>query len=198
MHAPAIRLPQVRVLAGIGAGVLIGVIGVGAVTAAPGAQSNTSSAGSATSAATTIQLAASTAAGGTAGTAAGTSNAKSNAIRPGAFRALIRNDFRVSIDATNKAGSRNILYVRGDIAIGSDTITVTLPDNSTQVFTTDSSTVVREQGKTITLAGLESGERAMVFGTKNSDGTYTAKLIRCIKEAATTTTAPGSTSTPTN
>jgi hypothetical protein len=56
---------------------------------------------------------------------------KSNAIRPGAFRALIRNDFRVSIDATNKAGSRNILYVRGELAVGTGTVTVTLPDNST-------------------------------------------------------------------
>ena len=192
MRTLTIRLPQVRVLAGIGAGVLIGVIGVGVVTAAPGTQANASSAGSAT----TVQLAASTGASGATGTTTAKPNAKSNAIRPGAFRALIRNDYRVTINATNKAGSRNILYVRGDIAIGSGTVTVTLPDNSTQVFTTDSSTVVREQGKTITLADLSAGERAMVFGTRNSDGTYTAKLIRCVKEAPATTT-PGATTAPT-
>jgi hypothetical protein len=195
MHVPVIRLPQVRVLAGIGAGVLIGVIGVGVVTAAPGTQTNALSAGSAT-AATPVQLAASTGASGATGTTGTKPNAKSNAIRPGAFRALIRNDYRVTINATNTAGSRNILYVRGDIAIGSGTVTVTLPDNSTQVFTTDSSTVVREQGKTITLADLSAGERAMVFGTRNSDGTYTAKLIRCVKEAPATTT-PGATAAPT-
>ncbi|HVA86155.1 MAG TPA: DUF5666 domain-containing protein, partial [Candidatus Saccharimonadales bacterium] len=188
MHTPTIRLPQARLLAGIGAGILVGVIGVGVVTAAPGAPAGTAATG---------QLTASTIASGPTGTA-GTTGARPKAIRRGGLRGLIRNNFRVTIDATNRHGERNILYVRGSLTIGSGTVTVTLPDNSTQVFTTSSSTVVRERGHKIALSNLQSGERAMVFGTKNSDGTWTAKVIRSFKEARTTApTAPGATTAPT-
>ena len=74
---------------------------------------------------------------------------------------------------------------------------MTLPDGSTQSFRVDATTVVREKGQTIAYSTLESGQRAMVFGLKNADGTYTAKLIRCVKEpAAAGGAAPSASAAP--
>ncbi len=168
------RLPDRRLLGGILIGVVIGVVGVGAVTASPAASNAVSTAAAQPAA---ITLAAPTTPGGATAAAAAP-------IRARALRAFVRDNFRVTVSATSKAGTKDILYVRGALAIGNGTVTVTLPDDSTQAFTTDATTIVRDQGKTVALSDLTSGERAMVFGLRNADGTWTAKLIRCVREAA--------------
>ena len=172
MIQPNVHLPDRRLLGGILIGVVIGVIGVGAVTASP-AESTAAAQPAA------ITLAAPTAPAGP------TAAASPGPIRAGALRAFVRNNFRVTVSATSQAGTKDILYVRGALAIGTGTVTVTLPDDSTQAFTTDATTIVRDQGQTVALADLTSGEQAMVFGRRNADGTWTAKLIRCVREAAT-------------
>ena len=117
-------------------------------------------------------------------------------IRLGQLREAIGGNFRVSVDAAGKNGTRHILYVRGTIDVATSSVTVTLPDNSTQTFTVDSTTVVRQKGATVAFASLEDGEPAMVFGTKNDDGSYTAKLIRCVKEAKAAAPAAAPSATP--
>jgi len=97
---------------------------------------------------------------------------------------MVRDNYRVTISATGAGGSKDILYVRGSLAIGTGSITVTLSDGSTQAFTTDSTTVVRDKGQAVALSDLESGERAMVFGLRSENGSYAAKLIRCVRAAA--------------
>ena len=163
MHVQSFKLPQPKLIGGIAIGVLVGVIGVGAVSASPAP---------------------------TVAPAAATQSVRSSlGVEPDALLKAFRNDFRIEVNATGKNGTHDILYVRGVLALGTGQLTVTLPDNSTQVFTTDAGTVVRDEGKVVALSDLQSGERAMVFGLKNADGTFTAKLIRCISEPATAPTA---------
>ena len=197
VHIRSIHLPDGRVFAGVIAGVFIGVVGVGAVTASPAApaaapaavtavrpaltQSLATTATSATSAAPAGAPATIIAAAPTAAPVAAA--AKPNPLRLAVLKALVKSNYRVTVSATNATGTKDILYVRGSLALASGSVTVTLPDGSTQVFTTNSTTVVRDQGKTESLSDLESGERAMVFGLRNTDGTYTAKLIRCVRDA---------------
>jgi Domain of unknown function (DUF5666) len=178
MKISSIQLPQARLFAGVAIGVLIGVIGVGAVTA------------HSPSAASPAQAAPALAgpAGASGAPAAGT--ATKPAIRLGVLRQAIGRQYRVDVTATGVNGTHNILYVRGALAVGASSVTVTLPDNSTQTFAVDSTTVVREKGQTIAFSALTNGERAMVFGMKNSDGSYTAKLIRCVKEPKAAAPAP--------
>jgi hypothetical protein len=103
----------------------------------------------------------------------------------GLLRLLVGRTVRAEITTQSAAGPRQILYVRGKIGdLSSTTLTMALADGTTQKFTVDGQTVVREKGKPEELSALTAGERAMVFGLKNADGTYTARLIRCIKAAA--------------
>jgi hypothetical protein len=158
MHLPSFKLPQPKLLGGIAIGILVGVIGVGAVSATPAP---------------------------TVTPAAATSSVRSVlGVEPDALIKAFRKDFRIEVNATGKNGTHDILYTRGVLGLGTAQLTVTLPDNSAQVFTTDAGTAVRDEGKVIALSDLQSGERAMVFGVKNADGTFTAKLIRCISEPA--------------
>jgi len=157
-----------RVMVAAVSGLLVGVVGVSAVAAAP--------------------------AGPGAPVVGGTPNAAPiPGIDLGALGRLGARNYRVEVNATNRSGSRTILYVRGAISMGTGQLTVTLPDNSTQVFTTDAQTVVRARGQSIPLSDLETGDRAMVFGLRNADGSYTAKLIRCITESPP---VPAPTATP--
>jgi hypothetical protein len=171
-----ITLPDRRLLVGVAIGALAGVFAVGAVTAASPSPSAPTAATSGASGAS------GSSSSSTAGTAKGPAAALG--LRPGPLRQAIRNNFRVSVQATNRNGTHDILYVRGALTVGTNQVTVTLPDNSTQTFKVDSTTVVREQGKTEEFSDLTNGERAMVFGLKNADGSYTAKLIRCVKQPA--------------
>jgi hypothetical protein len=173
MHLPAFKLPERKLLAGVAIGVLVGVVGVGAVSASPAPAAAPSEA---TATASNIQAVL--------------------GVEPGALLRALRNNFRIEVNATGRNATHDILYVRGVITLATGRLTVTLPDNSTQVFTTDSTTVVRDEGKVIAWTDLESGERAMVFGLKNADGSYTARLIRCVGEPVTPPPAAPPTATP--
>jgi len=120
-------------------------------------------------------------------------NAAKSAAKPGLLRLLIGRTIRAQITTSSAAGNRDILYVRGSIAqLTSSSITIGLVDGSSQKFGLDSQTLVREKGQPEKLSDLSTGERVMVFGLKNADGTYTARLIRCIQPAAKPgTAAPG-------
>ena len=173
MNSLRIHLPDRRILAGVSIGVLVGVLAVGAVTAASRSPAGPSGA-----------------AGLTGGSGTPVAGRAGNGLGPGALRQAIRRNFRLDVTATNRNGTRNVLYVRGTLDVSAGSVTVTLPDRTTQTFTVDSSTVVRDKGETIPYANLANGQRAMVFGTKNADGSFTAKLIRCIREPQGATTTP--------
>ena len=175
MKISTVHLPQRRMLAGVAIGALVGVVGVGAVTAASPSPSGPSG-----------PVAPSVASGapGTPGlrdvlalgTAAGP-DARRDVIR----KAIARN-FRIDVAATNQGGTHNLLYVRGTLQVGAASVTVTLPDTSTQTFSVDGTTIVREKGQTVPFTDLKDGDRAMVFGVKNEDRSSTAKLIRRVIE----------------
>jgi hypothetical protein len=95
---------------------------------------------------------------------------------------LIGRNFRVSLDATSLDGTKHLLAVRGTLDVAADSVTVTLPDNSTQAFTVDSATVVRDQGRTVPFSSLTDGQRALVLGVRNDDGSATARRIRILKD----------------
>lgn len=174
MQLPSLPRPDARWFTGLGVGLIAGVLAVGAVTAASPAPS-----------------AGTTAPGGTAGTVMSTTAAQATTtphagrpgLRFGALRHALGRNFRVAIDATNAKGTRHILYVRGTLAVSTDSVTVTLPDSSKQAFTVDARTIVRVGGARVPLSSLTDGEHALVFGTRNDDGSYTAKLIRGFKNA---------------
>jgi hypothetical protein len=111
--------------------------------------------------------------------------AKAAAGRIGLRRLLIGKTERAEIRIATDAGTKTILYVKGQIgAVSGSSITINLSDGRHETFTIDSATLVREKGKPITPAGLQTGEKAMVFGLRNADGSYTARLIRCVTRAA--------------
>ncbi len=169
MQFPAIRIPGGRVLAGVALGVVVGVVAVGAVAAESPAPS--------------------TPAAATSGSAKPSGLAALRAsLRPGAIRKLAGRDYRVEVNATGAAGTQNLLYVRGTLTAGTANVTVTLPDKSTQGFTVDATTVVRQQGHIIALGDLTSGDSVRVFGRRTADGTYAARLIRRV---VTRTPTPG-------
>ncbi len=115
----------------------------------------------------------------------------------GLLRLLVGRTVRAEITTQSAAGPRQILYVRGKIGdLTSTTLTMALADGTTQKFTVDAQTVVRDKGKTEELSDLTTGERVMVFGLKNADGTYTARLIRCIQPAAKPAANPGAAQAP--
>jgi outer membrane lipoprotein SlyB len=101
--------------------------------------------------------------------------------RIGLRRLLIGKTERAEITIATDAGTKTILYTKGGISVVSgSSITIALSEGRHETFAIDSSTIVREKGKAITPADLSVGERAMAFGFRNADGTYTAKLIRCV------------------
>jgi Domain of unknown function (DUF5666) len=103
----------------------------------------------------------------------------------GLLRLLVGRTLRAEITTESAAGPRQVLYVRGKIGdLTSTNLTMALADSTTQKFTVGAQTVVRDKGKTEELSDLTAGERVMVFGLKNADGSYTARLIRCIQPAA--------------
>jgi Domain of unknown function (DUF5666) len=115
----------------------------------------------------------------------------------GLLRLLVGRTVRAEITTSSAAGTREILYVRGKIGdLTSTSLTMALADGTTQKFGVDAQTVVREKGKPEELSDLSPGERVMVFGLKNADGTYTARLIRCIRPAAKPAANPGGNPSP--
>lgn len=172
MHLPSLPHLNVRWFGGLATGLLIGVLAVSVVSAAspaPAPAGSSPTTGAATTTTATTGAATTAAAGARLG------------IAMKDLRHVLRHNFRIAVDATNADGARHLLYVRGTIAVSTGSVTVTLPDNSTQAYTVDSTTVVRDQGKTVPFSSLADGQHALVFGTRNDDGSYTARLIRVLQ-----------------
>jgi hypothetical protein len=123
---------------------------------------------------------------GANGRADGGAGAVRVAGRPvGLLRMLVGRTERAEITVSTDGGTRTLLYVRGEItALSASSVTVTLTDDTRASFAIADSTRVREKGRDIKPTDLSTGDRAMVFGLKNSDGSYTATLIRCVREGA--------------
>ena len=103
----------------------------------------------------------------------------------GLLRMLVGRTERAEITVSTDAGTRTLLYVRGEItALSASSVTVTLSDGTRASLAIAATTRFREKGKDIKVTDLSTGDRAMVFGLKNADGTYTATLIRCVREGA--------------
>jgi len=116
----------------------------------------------------------------------GAADAARRAGRPvGLLRMLVGRTERAEITVSTDAGTRTLLYVRGEItALSASSVTVTLSDGTRASLAIAATTRFREKGKDIKVTDLSTGDRAMVFGLKNADGTYTATLIRCVREGA--------------
>jgi hypothetical protein len=116
----------------------------------------------------------------------GAAAATRTAGRPiGLLRMLVGRTERAEITVSTDAGTRTLLYVRGEItSLSASSVTVTLTDGTRASFSIDAATRVREKGKDIKPTDLSTGDRAMVFGLKDADGSYTARLIRCVREGA--------------
>ena len=120
------------------------------------------------------------------GRADGGAGAARVAGRPvGLLRMLVGRTERAEITVSTDGSTRTLLYVRGEItAISASSVTVTLSDGTRASLAIAATTRVREKGKDIKPTDLSTGDRAMVFGLRNSDGSYTATLIRCVREGA--------------
>jgi hypothetical protein len=120
------------------------------------------------------------------GRADGGAGAARLAGRPvGLLRMLVGRTERAEITVSTDAGTRTLLYVRGEItALSASSVTVTLSDGTRASLAIAATTRVREKGKDIKSTDLSTGDRAMVFGLRNPDGSYTATLIRCVREGA--------------
>jgi hypothetical protein len=116
----------------------------------------------------------------------GAAGAAKRAARPlGLLRMIIGRTERAEITVSTDTGTRMLLYVRGEITmLSASSVTVTIGDGTRASFAITPTTRVREKGKDIKATDLSTGDRAMVFGLRNSDGSYTATLIRCVREGA--------------
>lgn len=196
MKIPTIHVPGSRMFAGVAIGMLVGVLAVGVVSAAGSPAAGSSGAGSSslgtsgTASLPAAQLGVPTAQGARDSLAAAALGDLD--LGGGALRQAALPNFRLDVTATGQRGTHSFVYVRGSLDLSPTSVTVTLPNSSTQTFTVDASTVVREDGKTIPYIDLVDRSRAMVFGRKNDDGSYTATLIRCVREpeAGAEPTAP--------
>ena len=190
MKLSDIRVPERRLVTGVAIGVLVGVLGVGAVTAAgpPSAAS--------------IPAPATAPGPGLDPPAIAPLPSDRAALRKGgriqAIRNLVGRNFRVDVTATGPDGTRNVLLVRGTLDVGAGSVTVTLPDSSTQSFVVDETTIVRADGQRVEFSTLKDGDHALVLGPRDADGTYTARVIRLMDDRATAGTgaAPAAGATP--
>jgi Domain of unknown function (DUF5666) len=116
----------------------------------------------------------------------GAAGAAKRAGRPlGLLRMIIGRTEHAEITVSTDTGTRTLLYVRGEITmLSASSVTVTIGDGTRASFAITTTTRVREKGKDIKVTDLSTGDRAMVFGLRNSDGSYTATLIRCVREGA--------------
>jgi len=64
-------------------------------------------------------------------------------------------------------------------AVEGDTLVVTTQEGTIRVQTTD--TTLIEKYTTVTVGDLEAGEGVMVSGTRQDDGSYTARSIRVLQ-----------------
>ena len=68
-------------------------------------------------------------------------------------------------------------------AIAGDTLTVNTQQGIVQVKTTD--TTLIEKNMTVSIGELKTGERVMVLGSKNDDGSITARSIQSMRAPQT-------------
>ncbi|MHB8460444.1 MAG: DUF5666 domain-containing protein [Candidatus Limnocylindrales bacterium] len=189
MRTTSIAITPMRLL--LSAGALLLAVAVGATAATAGGASATSPVAAGGAATALVPTAADLA------LAANTSTANVTAApardRGGLLRRFLGHAERVQITVATAKGDKTILYVRGQItALSSTSVTITMKDKATQSFTIDTATKIREKGKAVQPSGLATGERAMVLGLQNLDGSYTAKLIRAAVPAAPGPAAPAS------
>ena len=189
----SIALTPARALLAGASLLLVGALGASALGAlpAPGAPGAGNAAGSTTGATTSGDA--------TSGfvpdsadltLAANTTPRIAGKARLAGLLGLLRRADRAEISVRTAHGERTILYVRGTVAaVSATSITITLHDGSTQVYAIDGSTKVRAAGKASSPSELATGDRAMVFGLRNADGTWTARLIRCVRPAPGTNEA---------
>ena len=64
-------------------------------------------------------------------------------------------------------------------AVEGDTLVVTTQEGTIRVQTTD--TTMIEKYTTVAISDLETGERVVVSGTRQDDGSYTARSIRVLQ-----------------
>lgn len=98
---------------------------------------------------------------------------------------LLAGTVRADLTVVKRDGTTVLVhYEVGRVTAVSDTsITIQGRDGKGASFVVTSKTVVRAKGHRISISDLEVGDRAMVFGT-DSNGTYTAFLIRCVSRPA--------------
>jgi hypothetical protein len=126
------------------------------------------------------------------------------ARRAGILRLLIGKTDRAEITVSTSTGERTLLYVRGTIgAISASSVSVTLPDGSSQAFSIDATTRIRSKGRAVATTALSEGDRILVLGLK-SGTSYSALVVRSpgvppAKRPAggAPGSAPGSVPTPT-
>ena len=85
---------------------------------------------------------------------------------------------------TPPAGGRGIQTVGGGLLgtveqIDGNTLVITTDDGSMRVQTSD--TTLIEKTMSVGLSDLTVGERVMVSGTKNDDGSYTARSVQSVR-----------------
>lgn len=174
-------LRPTRLLIGAGALTLAFALGAGVAsggkgTAAPAAPALAADDAAAASSALGLGDATLVAAAGLDGTVDGTAAAPKGA---GILRAIIGRTQRAEITVTTADGEKTLLFVRGDFTAASSTsVTVTLKDGTTPVFTLDATTKVRSAGKAKAISDIKTTGHGIVLGVKNADGTYTAKFVR--------------------
>jgi hypothetical protein len=112
--------------------------------------------------------------------------------------AVLARTIHADLTVWTRDGARTVRYARGEItAVGADSLTVSAKDGAAFAFGVTSTTRVRSRGKAIPFSSLEVGEKAMVFATRQADGSWSAFLIRCVSEPAPLATpAPSAPASP--
>jgi hypothetical protein len=89
-----------------------------------------------------------------------------------------------SLFGTPQPGQRGAGRLGGGVmgtieAVEGDTLVVTTQEGTTRVQTTD--TTLIEKYTAVTIGDLKAGEGVMVSGTRQDDGSYTARSIRVLQ-----------------
>lgn len=191
----SIALTPFRAVAAGACLILIGAVGAGALAAGAGGTLPRSDAAATTVSDPTTALVPDAA---DVVLAADTTRQAAGPARLAGLLGLLRRTDRAEISVRTATGETSILYVRGTVAaVTASSITITLRDGSTQAYAIDASTKIRGGGKTLSIGDLAAGDRAMVFGIRAADGTWTSRLVRCVRPGTgPNRTAPRATAGP--
>lgn len=112
--------------------------------------------------------------------------------------AVLARTIHADLTIWTRDGAQTVRYVRGEItSVGADSLTVTARDGAAFAFDVTATTRVRSRGRVIPFSSLEAGETAMVFATRQGDGSWAAALIRCVAEPAAVAPPPSAPASPT-